>query len=196
MSTLVDSNVLIDVLSLHEEWGSWSAAMLTRAAEESVVVINPIIYTEVCFGYDSLEAVDDALPAEYYRFGTVDKRFDTVDKRFDTLSASVDGRFATLSASVDRRFDAVDERFATFSASVDERFDAVDVALVEQRQYTEFAFDRLDGRFDRFESRFGTFESRFDRLERKLDQFIDTQFTTNKLVERRLTALEPQAAQE
>ena len=67
MSTLVDSNVLIDVLSLHEEWGSWSAAMLTRAAEEGVVVINPIIYAEVCFGYDSLEAVDDALPAEYYR---------------------------------------------------------------------------------------------------------------------------------
>jgi predicted nucleic acid-binding protein len=67
VSTLVDSNVLIDVLSLHEEWGSWSAAMLTRAAEEGVVVINPIIYAEVCFGYDSLEAVDDALPAEYYR---------------------------------------------------------------------------------------------------------------------------------
>lgn len=67
MSTLVDSNVLIDVLSLNEEWGSWSAAMLTRAAEEGVVVINPIIYAEVCFGYDSLEAVDDALPAEYYR---------------------------------------------------------------------------------------------------------------------------------
>jgi predicted nucleic acid-binding protein len=67
VSTLVDSNVLIDVLSLHEEWGTWSAAMLTRAAEEGVVVINPIIYAEVCFGYDSIEAVDDALPAEYYR---------------------------------------------------------------------------------------------------------------------------------
>jgi len=65
--TLVDSNVLIDVLSLHDEWASWSAAMLTRAAEQGTVVINPIIYAEVCFGYDSLEAVDDALPPEYYR---------------------------------------------------------------------------------------------------------------------------------
>ena len=30
-------------------------------------MINPIIYAEVCFGYNNLEAVDDALPAEYYR---------------------------------------------------------------------------------------------------------------------------------
>jgi len=65
--TLVDSNVLIDVLSLHDEWASWSAAMLSHAAEQGPVVINPIIYAEVCFGYDSLEAVDDALPPEYYR---------------------------------------------------------------------------------------------------------------------------------
>ena len=67
MATLVDSNVLLDVLSLDDDWASWSAAMLTRAGEESVVVINPIIYAEVCFGYDSIEAVDDALPPSYYR---------------------------------------------------------------------------------------------------------------------------------
>jgi len=95
-------------------------------------------------------------------------------------------KLETLSASVDKRFD-------TLSASVDERFDAVDVALVEQRQYTEFAFDRLESRFDTIDSRFDAVDSRFDRLERKLDQFIDTQSTTNKLVERRLTALEPRA---
>ena len=116
-----------------------------------------------------------------------------------------------------RRFDTVDEQFATFSASVDERFDAVDMALVEQRQYTEFAFDRLDRRFDGVDSRLDSVDSRldsvdrrldsvdrrldgvnsrFDRLERKLDQFIDTQSTANKLVERRLTALEPRSAQE
>ena len=121
---------------------------------------------------------------------------ETVGQKIDALSASVDQRFDTLSASVDRRFDAVNERFGTLSASVDERFDAVDVALVEQRQYTEFAFDRLDSRFDTVDSRFDTVDSRFDRLERKLDQFIDTQSTTNRLVERRLTALEPRSAQE
>ena len=85
---------------------------------------------------------------------------ETVGQKLDTLSASVDKRFDTFSASVDKRFD-------TLSASVDERFGAVDLALIEQRQYTEFAFDRLD-----------------------------TQSKANELVERRLTALEPRFGQE
>lgn len=121
---------------------------------------------------------------------------ETVAQKIDTLSASVDKRFDTLSASVDERFAFVDKRFDTLSASVDERFDGVDLALIEQRQYTEFAFDRLDSRFDKVDSRFDSVDNRFERLERKLDQFIDTQSTTNKLVERRLTALEPRSAQE
>src|SRR5436190_6434496 len=61
---------------------------------------------------------------------------------------TVGQKLDTLSASVDERFEAVDTRFDTLSASVDERFDAVDAALIEQRQYTEFAYDRLDRRFD------------------------------------------------
>jgi DNA anti-recombination protein RmuC len=135
--------------------------------------------------------------------GDLDKRgegAETLGQKIDTLAASVDHRLDALSASVDQRFDAfaasVDERFATLSASVDERFDAVDAALIEQRQYTEFAFDRVDKRFDRVDGRLDRIDSRFDRLERKLDQFIDTQSATNKLVERRLTALEPRSAHE
>ena len=132
---------------------------------------------------------------------TVAEKLDTlsasVNEGFATLSAAVNERFATLSTSVDERFDAVstsvNERFATLSISVDERFDAVDVALVEQRQYTEFAFDRVN---DEMRNGFSGVDSRFDRLERKLEQFIDTQSTTNKLVERRLTALEPRSAHE
>jgi exonuclease VII large subunit len=124
----------------------------------------------------------------------------TVEQKLDTLSASMDRRFDTLSASVDERFDtlsaSVDERFDTLSASVDHRFDVVDqrfdevtTSLVEQRQYTEFAFDRLAG-----EMRVGFkgVDKRLDRLERKLDQFIDTQSKANQLVERRLQALEPE----
>ena len=107
---------------------------------------------------------------------------ETVGQKIDKLSASVDRRFDAVDERVATLSASVDERFATLSASVDARFDGVDVALVEQRQYTEFSFDRLD--------------NRFDRLERKLDQFLDTQSTTNKLVERRLTALEPRSAQE
>ena len=91
----------------------------------------------------------------------------------------------TMSSHLDESGDGKETGGQTLdrlSASVNARFDAVDAALIEQRRYTEFVFNRLDGRFD--------------RLERKLDQFIDVQSRTNALVERRLTALERRSAQE
>src|SRR3954467_13036856 len=119
------------------------------------------------------------------------ERAETVEQKLDTLSASVERRFETLS-------DSVDGRFANLSASVDERFNAVDVALIEQRQYPELAFDRIETRFNTLESPCATVETRvaagegrFPRRERNPAQFIDPQATTNKLVELRLTALEP-----
>jgi predicted nucleic acid-binding protein len=66
VATLVDSNVLIDVATGGSEWADWSAAMITRAAEEGRVVINPIIYAEVSIGFDRIEDLDAALPVEYF----------------------------------------------------------------------------------------------------------------------------------
>ena len=66
MATLVDSNVILDVVSDDEEWGDWSSSMLTRAAQAGRIVINPLIYTEVSCGYERIEDLDDALPPEYF----------------------------------------------------------------------------------------------------------------------------------
>jgi predicted nucleic acid-binding protein len=65
-ATLVDSNVIIDVASGDAEWLDWSQWRLTEAAESGAVVINPIIYAEVAAGYDTIEALNDALPPEFY----------------------------------------------------------------------------------------------------------------------------------
>jgi predicted nucleic acid-binding protein len=65
--TLVDSNVLIDVLTEHEEWFAWSAAMLERCADDGELMINPIIYAEISPQFDTIEELDDALPEAYYR---------------------------------------------------------------------------------------------------------------------------------
>lgn len=51
--------------------------------------------------------------------------------RVDRIEQKLD----SLAVSIDRRFD-----------DVDRRFNEVTDALVEQRQYTEFAFERLDKR--------------------------------------------------
>jgi len=65
-ATLVDSNVVLDIADEDAEWLDWSSAMLAAAAERGPVVINPIIYSEVSTRYDSIEALDDALPADFY----------------------------------------------------------------------------------------------------------------------------------
>lgn len=111
--------------------------------------------------------------------------------------------------SLPDRVQAVEQKVDALSTSVDARFDQVDAAIVEQRRYTEFAYDRLDskmdagfariderfgeidGRFAQIDGRFAQMDGRFARLERKLDQFIDAQTKTNELVERRLRLWEP-----
>ena len=66
MSTLVDSNVLIDVLSEDPRWFEWSAAALAKAVERAALCINPIIYAEVAVGYPSSAAVDRALAEKQF----------------------------------------------------------------------------------------------------------------------------------
>jgi predicted nucleic acid-binding protein len=64
---LVDSNVLLDVITEDAEWGAWSAEQLEQAAEDSVLCINPIIYAEVSIGFERVEELDEALPPEHFR---------------------------------------------------------------------------------------------------------------------------------
>ena len=65
---LVDTNVLVDVLGdEEEEWFDWSQAMLSEAAHNGIVAINPIIYAEVSIVYDRIEDVEEALPEKFYR---------------------------------------------------------------------------------------------------------------------------------
>jgi predicted nucleic acid-binding protein len=66
MPTLVDSNVLLDLLTEDEQWFDWSAAMLSRAAESGRVIINPVVYAEVSIGFDRVEDLDAALPPAYF----------------------------------------------------------------------------------------------------------------------------------
>lgn len=61
-ATLVDSSVLLDVLTEDPTWSSWSAAELAAARDAGGLVINPIVYAEVSAGFDRIEDLDEALP--------------------------------------------------------------------------------------------------------------------------------------
>jgi predicted nucleic acid-binding protein len=64
--TLVDSNVLIDVLSADLAWGEWSSQALASLGSEGPLVINPVIYAEVSHRYSRKELLDHELPAEVF----------------------------------------------------------------------------------------------------------------------------------
>jgi predicted nucleic acid-binding protein len=64
---LVDSNVILDVVNEDAEWFEWSAGQLERLAESRVLIINPIVYSEVSIGFDRIEDLDRALPADFVR---------------------------------------------------------------------------------------------------------------------------------
>ncbi len=64
---LVDSNVLLDVLTEDPEWLEWSSSALARTAETEVLIINPLIYAEVSVRFDRIEELDAALPVSLFR---------------------------------------------------------------------------------------------------------------------------------
>jgi predicted nucleic acid-binding protein len=61
-AVLVDSNVLLDLLTEDARWFSWSAAAVEKAADVFRLVINPIIYAEVSIRFDRIEDLEAALP--------------------------------------------------------------------------------------------------------------------------------------
>jgi hypothetical protein len=65
--TLVDSNVLLDILTVDPVWADWSTDALADAAEAGPLHINPIVYSEVSIRFTTVEALEDALPARDYR---------------------------------------------------------------------------------------------------------------------------------
>lgn len=64
---LVDSNVILDVLTEDAQWLDWSAEALAQAAEVDVLVINPIIYAEVSVRFERIEELDEVLPTSLFR---------------------------------------------------------------------------------------------------------------------------------
>lgn len=62
VGTLIDSNVILDILTDDPTWAEWSIDALARVAESGPVYINPVIYAEVSIRFTSVEDLDEALP--------------------------------------------------------------------------------------------------------------------------------------
>jgi len=59
--TLIDSNVLIDLLIDDPKWSDWSLAHLEQAALKGPLLINDIVYAETSTRYSAIEDFESAL---------------------------------------------------------------------------------------------------------------------------------------
>lgn len=66
MPILVDSNVLLDVMTEDPRWAPWSMEALEEHGDRDTLAINPIIYAEVSIGFARIEELDEALPANTF----------------------------------------------------------------------------------------------------------------------------------
>jgi predicted nucleic acid-binding protein len=66
-AVLLDSVVLLDVITRDPAWFDWSAAALAEAADGAGAVLNPIVYAEISAAFTDIEAVDAAVPPSIFR---------------------------------------------------------------------------------------------------------------------------------
>ncbi len=68
---LVDTNVLLDLVTDDRLWADWSQQQLEAAALQSELAINCVIYAEVSIGFRRIEEVDAMLAATGIRLTDV-----------------------------------------------------------------------------------------------------------------------------
>ncbi|WP_243727262.1 type II toxin-antitoxin system VapC family toxin [Actinocrispum wychmicini] len=63
----MDTCVLLDIFTDDPKWADWSEQAVADARDSGDLVINPIVYAEVSAGFDTIEDLDDALPATDFK---------------------------------------------------------------------------------------------------------------------------------
>ena len=58
---LVDTNVFVDLWTRDPMWAAWSEEALARAAEAGPLGVNPIIYAELCLGFEKESQLETTL---------------------------------------------------------------------------------------------------------------------------------------
>ena len=83
-ATLVDSSVLLDILTEDPAWLEWSSRALIEVAEYSRLLINVIVFAEVSVDFAQIEEVASALPPEIERENIPDEAAFLAGKAFGT----------------------------------------------------------------------------------------------------------------
>ncbi len=63
---LVDSNIILDIVTEDPNWFDWSADKLNEYVQQTQLNINPIIYAEVSIGFEKIEELEAILPINFF----------------------------------------------------------------------------------------------------------------------------------
>jgi predicted nucleic acid-binding protein len=63
---LVDSNVILDIVTEDPRWYDWSAGRLAELANKTILVLNPLIYAEVSIGFERIEEIEAVLADDFF----------------------------------------------------------------------------------------------------------------------------------
>lgn len=60
---LVDTNIFVDLWTADPKWGEWSSEAVARSVARDSLAINPVIYAELCLGFEEDRDLDRVLAA-------------------------------------------------------------------------------------------------------------------------------------
>lgn len=70
---LVDSNILLDIMTNDPKWYDWSASQLSTLTEFHELIINDIIYTEISIGFAKIEDLERIISNEFFKIMPIPK---------------------------------------------------------------------------------------------------------------------------
>jgi hypothetical protein len=70
---LVDSNVIIDLLTEDCEWYEWSAMNLQSLGDQHQLIINDIIYSEISITFTKLEELEEVISSSFFQMEPIPK---------------------------------------------------------------------------------------------------------------------------
>jgi predicted nucleic acid-binding protein len=69
--TLIDANVLLDLVTDDLRWAEWSIAQLEAASLRGPLLINDVVYAEISVRYSRIEDLDEFLDAAGLEIATM-----------------------------------------------------------------------------------------------------------------------------
>ncbi len=63
---MIDSNVILDIVTEDKEWFEWSSYIVKLLSQEEIFLINSVIYSEVSIGFKKIEEVEELFVSDYF----------------------------------------------------------------------------------------------------------------------------------